>query len=144
MDEQLKSKLVGYLDSLEAKLKTGADFVTDETPKLVEEWLRWLAIESGIYAGCFLVASLATFALLRWAARKMSQEFDKYNGHNNSYAYLCRQWSAAFVVMSWMALSLFSIGTVHHGMHVAKVLTAPRVIVVEKIAELTGLGKNKR
>jgi len=138
VDEQLKSKLIGYLDSLESRLKTGADFVSDETPKLVEEWLRWMAIESGIYAACFLISSLTAFALCRWGSSRLWKEHEKHGGDYSEY---CRLWSSFVLAISWVVLPLVNIGTVYHGLHVAKVLTAPRVVVVEKIAELTGLSK---
>jgi hypothetical protein len=144
VDEQLKAKLIGYLDSVESKLKTGADFVADETPKLVDEWLRWLAVEHAIYAGCFLAASLTAILLCRWGAKKLRTECDKYTEYSNGYAWLCGQWSATLIVIGWVSVFLFNIGTIHHAMHTAKVLTAPRVVVVEKIAELTGLSKDKR
>jgi hypothetical protein len=45
--------------------------------------------------------------------------------------------------VSWLCL-LLNTGTVSHAMQMAKVLTAPRVVVVEKIAELTGISKEKK
>jgi hypothetical protein len=142
MDEQLKTKLVGYLEAIEAKVRTGSDFVADEAPNVVKEWLWWCGVESGLYATFFMLAAMFAFCVLRYASRALAREADENQG-DSYYSYNCFGWSRFFGWLAVIGAPLFLIGTATHMVRVAKVIVAPRVVVIEKVAELTGLSKQK-
>jgi hypothetical protein len=132
MDEQLKAKLVGYLDTIESKVKAGNDFVAAEAPLAVQEWLTWMAWESGIYAAACLVTVLVGVFTFRKLFRKWPA-----SNHITELPLVCGM--LACVTVGTITL----IFGVVHGMQCAKVIVAPRVVVIEKVSELTGVMNRK-
>ncbi len=47
MKPELQDKLVDYLGTLEEAVKTGSDFVADQAPLVVQEYLTWFFLGSG-------------------------------------------------------------------------------------------------
>jgi hypothetical protein len=132
MDEQLKTKLIGYLDTIESKVQAGHEFVAAEAPLAVQEWLRWMAVESGVYA----VLCMITAVLCQWLVRKFYRDANKLPED--------QQMPYFFGICVCLIFGLISVPVaIESSVRCAKVIIAPRVVVIEKVAELTGLSKQK-
>jgi heme/copper-type cytochrome/quinol oxidase subunit 2 len=119
MDEALKAQMVEFAKRLLDAAETGATFAAEQTPLLVQEWLRWELASSLIYAGLAVVVIAAcVYGCVR--AVKMKNSDDAEN-----------MFLACFV-MGIVALVVAGINT-HDAI---KVWVAPRVVIVERIKGL--------
>mgnify|MGYP000908975344 CR=1 FL=1 len=117
-DELLKQKLVEYMGSLESAVKSAGDVVVDEFPKVVEEYLRWVAVINGIGAvvsGLVLMAFVMLFITL-W--RKLPVD---------------EQPKLMLFIVPFVLLPVFLFGCSYK---LIKVTVAPRVLMLEKIADM--------
>lgn len=147
MNPELQAKLVTYLDGLEKGAAKVGEFAEREIPETIREWLLWLAIERFTYAALFLVGSVAAWFLIRWCARLSYQEWEKYiddwkQRTDRKPDYRCldhSNWNGwlALTVAQWVTALLLSVGTIVWGLEATKVIVSPRVVIVEKAAELT-------
>lgn len=117
-DELLKQKLVEYMGHLESAVKSASDGVVDEAPKVVDEYLRWVAWS----AGAGLVVATLVFMLSLVALVKLWKKLD----------------SDEKPLLMFVALPLglglgFMLGCSHR---LIKVTVAPRVVILEKIADM--------
>lgn len=117
-DELLKQKLVEYMGSLESAVKSAGDVVVDEFPKVVEEYLRWNAVSNGIGAvvsGLVLMAFVMLFISL-WRKLRVDE-----------------QPVLMLFTIPFVFLPIFLVGCSYN---LIKVTVAPRVVILEKIADM--------
>lgn len=146
MNEELKAKLVSYLDVLEAGAKKAGEFAATEVPETIREWLMWMAIERFTYAAAYLVLSLAMFLGGLWAGRHLYAAFIKNRDlrleQKKSYSTSDEDffWNAALLCRIAQGLSLIPLvfGTGYWAMHGTKVLVAPRVVIIEEVSHIIG------
>lgn len=127
MNPELQAKLVHYLDVLEKGAQKAGDFAEAEIPQLVREWLIWLAIERFGYAIMFLVACVA----LQWAFRVLFRSAKYYTAQDDDVLVPC--WFGS--VLTAIAFTVCAFQAFDWTLSGVKVLVAPRVVVVEKLAE---------
>lgn len=130
MDEQLKQKLIGYLDHLEQAAKTGGDFVAEHAPETVQQWITFSLLEA---VGGAVLAMLAFFAIacLMWATLR----------HNYKGSWLDEELFktlAAIVCPMVMVMTMCIAATNAH--KALKIYIAPNVFIVEKVSELVRKG----
>lgn len=150
MDEAFKAKLLKYLDGLETAAGKVQDFASAEIPLFVREWLLWHAVSNAVYAVGFLLVAVAALwvgvRLVRWGYGNWNASCEEYKAAKNDSS---RRWAAdeagnraAGVIFGGLVLSaagLFGFAVAgHFALAALKVAVAPRVVVVEKIAELAG------
>jgi hypothetical protein len=141
MDEQLKSKLLGYLDGLEKSASKLSDSAVTEIPLTVQEWLQWQAIYcfgGGVLWLGMMMAGLAiwytAYRFIRWLLDQKEREDDALV-------------VVAGIVAGLIGTPLLCVGLVHAIWSFSdgvKVVVAPRVVILEKVAELTGVTKNAK
>lgn len=141
MNPDLQAKLVTYLDSLEKGAAKVGEFAEREIPETIREWLLWLAIERFTYAAAFLVAAIVTAVIARRVAaihRRWADEYVvKWPNSLVDYTGVYVSQAIGFTVA---VLCLLGVG--HWAIQGTKVIVAPRVVIVEKVAELAkGGGK---
>lgn len=149
MNPELQAKLVQYLDSLEKGTSKVGEFAEREIPETIREWLLWMAVENFTCAGLFLIVTLASLAMIRWMVRKCPEWTNRRIAEEKvRYRVLYRDRDPVAsdldlteryaVFMTLAAIALFSfVGFARFAIDGAKVLIAPRVVIVEKVAELT-------
>ncbi len=123
IDEELKKKMVEYLNQLESGLKSAKDFSSEQVPLLVQEYLNWLFWSS---IGMSIIC-VAIFTVIYMISRKC-------------HSLLCPEREAAerflLCVFGGLLLSIVSVFFVA-GIHdAAKVKIAPRVVILEKVSDL--------
>lgn len=121
MNEELKTRLTGFLDAVEH----GAEFAKEQMPLVAQECLNlaWASSMLGICLG--LAGILLTIAAIIWACKSKIDEAEQM--------FVC-MWSAFFCFIATVVLC-FNI------YFAVKVTVAPRVVLLEKVASLVHEGQ---
>lgn len=127
MDEQLKERLIRYLDSVEGNLDKAIDFTAEQTPLYVKELCEYGAISHAIpLAVCVVIllglGILAFIAIVLVIGKK---EFDE-------------KWLVALgiiVVTAFFSMPAVQIAT-SNAQEMYKCLYCPRVYIVEQISQM--------
>jgi hypothetical protein len=132
MDDALKSKLLSYLNEMEAAATTGKDFLIEQAPLYVQELVYWEfcdALSSACLCLLFLVLFWAAFTVTFFVVRKMDFEL---------------RWGIrAGAFAATLVFSLFPTippigargGLFGHVSRAVQCKVAPRVVIVEKLRE---------
>lgn len=128
MNEEAKDLLMKYLQVGAEKLEAGMGFVESEIPLVVQEYLSWFwAYSLMCTIGSLLLGIAGAIVLfLFWKVLKIA------DGYNNETGI------AALTGVLGFALTLFScIGVATNSVNLVKVSVAPRIVILEKLSELT-------
>lgn len=125
MNDELKARLTKYLDALEAGVAKGGDFIGDQAPEVAREWLAWEFWDSITIAVVFLLAAILCGFAVRLVAKMETPASDDAK---TSLSIL------ALGLLVLIGLSLFMIAS--YGKAAVKVCVAPRVVLIEKVAEV--------
>ena len=121
----LNSKLLEYLERLEAGAERAGEFVMAEAPATAQEYLHWVFVDAAMDVVFCCIALLATAAMFCIArkGRELAGAFEK------------GVLEILIVVMLFISLVPASIlwGGVRN---MVKVSVAPRVVLLEKLSEL--------
>ena len=127
MNEELHTRLIKYLDYLETVGKKGAEFVQDQAPETVRQFLLWqIASDAFLALVCIIICAVVYVGIRKASAYLMSTA---QNPNEIENAYICA--GVGFCV------SLVSLGIgIHYIYDALKVWIAPNVFLIEKAAEL--------
>lgn len=129
MNDELKTRLVKYLDALEAAGRKGADFVADQAPETIRQFLTWTLVQrAGL---CIMFAVLAAVAL--YIASKFWRWAQEAKAEN--------EWESQFncelgLTCFGLATTGLGIGSLVSLFGALKVWIAPNVFLIEWAAEL--------
>jgi hypothetical protein len=123
MNEETKDLLLKYLQAGAERIERGSAFVEAEIPLVVTEYLNWYW-----YSHVFWVVFLPTvwllwLALLLWRVRLLPKPED-----DELTLFMCVVLLIGFLVCT--------VGTASSAYRCIKVSVAPRVVLLEKIAEI--------
>ena len=122
MDEELKQRISGYLDALEASANSASQFVASEAPAVAQEYLAWYFTSSLLGVMYSLAAILAVVSIAKVVCSHAPKE---------EPAIKWFAWGLACL------LCVFPSGFLGENIHsITKVKVAPRVVLMEKVAEL--------
>ena len=121
MDDQLRARLVGYLDRADA-------FASGEIPEAVREWLLWLAIERFAAGATYLVVGVAAGLLACLCTR-----YCRTGGVMDQPCPPCVIGQAVLYPIALLCLLNGGYWTLQG----VKVVAAPRAVVVEELAGLS-------
>lgn len=150
MNPELQAKLVQYLDGLEKGAAKVGEFAEREIPETIREWLLWLAVERFTYAAALLISATVLIVLLRrlhaaipgWTAKDIENEKKRF-----PMIYRDREPTASdascevywlLATAGWCLAAVLAIVGGWQALQGVKVLVSPRVVIVEKVAELCG------
>lgn len=120
INEELKKKMVEYLDQLETNLKSVKDFGAEQVPLLVQEYLNWLFWSN---IGLTIIGAMIFTTIIIGA-------FKVYK--------FCRQTDdrVMTIILSGV-VSVVGLIPFFTGIHnAAKVHIAPRVVILEEVTNL--------
>jgi hypothetical protein len=122
IDEELKNKLTEYLVSLESGLKSAKDFSTEQVPLVVQEYLNWI-FWSNL---ALLLLFITIFSFMVFVINQIRKRVSDDNATD------------CYFVMFFIGLfSLFPLlGLMECGAKAMKVKIAPRIVIIEKVADL--------
>ena len=149
MEEELKGRLLKYLDSVESKVSDATDFVLDQAPALAQEIIRWEIVSNSL---CFCIAIAVTLAifkgqwmLLKWIractdAGKISEQdhvrpqvVPDVLGEDCDLEFILPV-SLFFPPVIMLAILIPSLCCYPN--RILKAAIAPRLVIVEKIGDL--------
>lgn len=123
MDIDLKAKLIEYLKTVESTVSDAGEFVKAELPMVVSEYVSWCLVSHSI--GCVLSVIGAVLGAI--LSCKTWGWINKPNADGLE---------PLIVIPICFCLGCFA-GSVQNGLQATKAYVAPRIIVLEKIHELT-------
>ena len=118
MNEATKQAIEQFIQKILAGAEAAGNFTTEQTPLLVQEWLRWQIVDSAFWLVVGLV--ILAVSLLTWK-RSWKISFDE---------------DIPLIVANFTGVLLGSLMTVTNTFDLIKVLVAPRVVLLEKFADL--------
>lgn len=123
MNKELQDRLIEYLGSLDVAVRQAGGFVVEQAPLVVQELIDWTFW--GGLVGAVAFSLLA--AMFFWVSRRCAARMD--NIDNNP------TWTFGCIVAAGLFIACLGCAVVDAG-NMIKAKLAPRVVVLEKIAEL--------
>lgn len=123
MNEELQERIEGYLDAVESSANTAGEFAAEQVPLVAQEYLAWVFWGGVVLLLAALVGILlsAVAAYVFWKTKDSLKHVE------------------ANVLSAMAALALATgsfIAAVPATYNIVKVTVAPRVVLIEKAAEL--------
>ncbi len=122
MNEELKAKLLTYLAHLEGAVKGTGDFVAEQAPLVVQEYVLYMRVSSTLgmlLAGLFFAL---VFSILRWVSKAPEKDI-KGDAGDAAFAFGC------------IFLSLGILTAAGNISTCIKSYVAPRILVLDYIKE---------
>lgn len=120
MNDELKTKMLEYLQQFENQIKEAGEFAKSEVPLVVQEYLQWQILSNLATALMFIAGAIFIQIFFGRLIERLVQEEEKTPA---------RIFLGAVVLM----LFIFAMPPAHSA---AKAHVAPRVVILEKIGEL--------
>lgn len=121
MNEKLEERLMSYLDSIAKQAETTSDFLGDQVPLVVQEYIQF-HFYGNLISLAFFTLMLVLFSITFFICRRKENDIDPLPFAGKA---------ASFVVILGSILGIFDGMT-----ELVKNATAPRIVVLEKVAEL--------
>lgn len=136
MDEDLKKALLDTLNDARSAAEQGKDFVLEQAPRVVQEYIAYMRIESTILSA--LLALWVVAVLVAWVVVFRRGPYWSANATGESTP---SAGDYAFVrgLGSFLAICFLIMGGLLGGKSVStciKAWVAPRVLIIEKAADL--------
>ena len=130
MSDELKTALTAFVQQIIAAAKDGASWTAEQSPMVVQEWLRW-QIVSGFTIAAVTTVMTAICLRVAWKIHRWVQDekSDPYND-DNMLAYIPAAALVIICVVTWFEATAPAL------MSATKALIAPRVVVLERFMEL--------
>lgn len=132
MNETTKAALEQFVMKMLDVVEQHATWTAEQAPLVVQEWLRWQMINAVIEASPALVASIAAVCGCRWLLRR-ARWYADHSEFNTGGEAVDLQFGA--VLVGSLAVMLFSM-FLFLASPALKVYLAPRVVILEKFADL--------
>ena len=116
----VETRITKYLDAIESTSSHAGDFVLEQTPLVVQEFLNWYFYSHLVYGLTWLFFSLI-FGVVSLVLWKKFAEDDALG---------------TMMAISISTMGFLFIMFVVNAISVVKVTTAPRLILLEKVGEL--------
>lgn len=136
MNEEIKTRLMNYLDIIENTVEKTGDFAAEQIPLYVQELLNWMFYESlfNIMTYLFLCILLCIPAIvLRNYIKKITWEQFNIDTGNDGFA--------EFISGVTIIIALFGLIPLYDAINSAKLAVktcvAPRVVLLEEIRKLS-------
>lgn len=122
MTDETKRALEAFVLQIIDAAKSGAQWTAEQTPLLVQEWLRWQLAENVIHLFFAFIGVIFTVWWLKRAKKFLEED--------NPIGFIGGGVAALFGAMCGVAIIPVAIESI------IKILVAPRVVVFEKFIEL--------
>lgn len=117
---------MGYLENMENAVEGGADFVLEQAPFYVQELINWEIAVNTLWAAFWLGVVIALPKCFGKIAKTL-RECEEYDPKIGGWV---------LTVVLWIAMFFSVVGSLNYTGSAIKAYVAPRVVIVEKLAEL--------
>jgi heme/copper-type cytochrome/quinol oxidase subunit 2 len=128
MSESTKQALEAFVLQVIEAAKNGATWTAEQTPLLVQEWLRWQLWENALYFAFFIILGISLVFLARYSAKRHQEGQEGQRYYDGS-------WMVG-IILGTIFACLTVILAASFVPSIIKILVAPRVVVFEKFIEL--------
>jgi hypothetical protein len=128
MNEELKQKLLSYLERLEGGIENAVEWSSKQAPLVIQELLEWEFVGNSIDAA-FGVLLSGLMAVIIWKMPDVNVVEGVYEKRVTNYKNLFRAFAGIAAVTISCSLTLPSIKAA------VKAKLAPRMVVIEKIRD---------
>lgn len=133
VNDEVKVRLIKYLDNVEELVRKGADLAQDQLPAIAQEIIAWNRASTTV-ALLFSVGLVALGVYAIWQLFKHGTAADKRHESSEPYA-VCAVFSGI--------VSLFGfIATLYNTMPCVKAWFAPRLVLLETLRDLVSHNLN--
>jgi hypothetical protein len=126
MNEDLTKRITSYLDAVEQSASKAGEFISEQTPLLAQEYLAWEYWSNAICMPFIALAAIAVGILVAWMVRASKDAS-------------CMDREIALHGATVIGGLAFPVCALLFGvclMNAAKVVIAPRVVLMEAVKEL--------
>ena len=128
MNEEMKDRLLSYMDSVEGGVGKLVNFTEDQVPLLVEDIVRYEIYSNGLSAGVMTCVTVL-FVYLVFHARRIGKKLDESTEFNDEF----NSW--ALPVIPGVVAVFSGVVTIDFWHATLKAVVAPRLVVLEYIQE---------
>ena len=121
MNEKLEERLMSYLDSISKQAETTSDFLGDQVPLVVQEYIQF-HFYGNLINLAFFTLMIALFSITFFVCRNKENDTDPFPFVGKLIS---------FFIIIGSILGVFECIT-----ELTKNVTAPRIVVLEKVADL--------
>lgn len=135
MDKQLMENLTDSMDIVNGWIEAGADFTSEQAPLVIQEIVTWGIVDGLIWAfvWAFLIVLIQGACWhFRTILKKWIKMDDSANNKENCEVGILVTWIVHYLAFSFMIGVLFNL---YHSLYV---YFAPRLYVLETLADLLG------
>lgn len=122
MNKELQDRLLEYLGSLDGAVRQAGGFVAEQAPLVAQEWIAFEFWSNAVQCAALLVVGLVLLSGGVLFLRKQFRDMDN-------------PWAVGALLCFILSCPAMGVGT-GCGVRAMKARIAPRVVVLEKIAEL--------
>ena len=136
MDKQLVDKLTESMDMVNNWIEAGADFTAEQAPLVIQEIVTWGIVNGLVWAGGF-----AFFMLLiqgcAWHLRRNVAKDKLKPEQEQIFKWYHNNWTTCTWIAHYLSF-LLMFGVIYNVYHSIYVYCAPRLYVLETLADLLG------
>lgn len=126
MNDEINQRIVSYLDAIESTASTAGEFVAEQTPLVAQEYLAWYFYSSLMASAFCLVVMLVTAYAIKKVYRLLVPKGGDLSQHPE----------VTLLLFPAILLVLSCFFAVYNASYAVKVCVAPRIVLLEKAAEL--------
>lgn len=134
MNEQMQQEILKYLQTFQSGVEKAGTFTAEQAPLVIQEFIRW-EIFGNLFIG--IILSLFGYYFVKLYVRLYKQNEKKSYDERNDDIGLMGVFGGIFI------LTIFT-GVICVFSHTLKAIVAPRIVIIEKISELTNGVSNER
>jgi hypothetical protein len=122
VNKELQDRLLEYLGSLDGAVRQAGGFVAEQAPLVAQEWIQYEFWSNVISCVALIVPGLVLLTAALLFLRRQFRDLDY-------------PWFLGTLVGLAISIPLLCVG-IDCGIHALKAKIAPRVVVLEKIADM--------
>ena len=134
MNEELKQRLIKYLDGMEGAIDKAADFTVEQAPLVIQDILNWAIARSLISSSFMIITMIVIMYILYRLTKYISASNDISNSDRGFFKTMIYSISA-------IPLILLSVGLWESSQDGIKALVAPRLYILEQIKDFVNDSK---
>lgn len=123
MKPELQEKALQYLETMEGAVTASKDFVAREAPLVVQEYLQWCFWEACLWVVIDAVAVTLIMTVWTRACRRFADDGGD-------------EFGILGIGVGWLAAGGFVLSAIFNAMAALQITIAPRVFLLERLAEL--------
>jgi hypothetical protein len=133
MNDEIKQRLLGYLETLEAGVKESGEFLVEQTPLFVQELIAWHFWSYMLYALIWFICSFVAYRIGAMIYAISSEERAKTARERSGGEDECVIATTIFCTVFRLVALALAIVAIYRVTYAIQAKVAPRVVIVESL-----------